>query len=359
MSDGRHFLVVNDQEVFLYHIEIENQYESKIQLPKRVKILNCDYRNDTLLILAQTTEGKTNQEIMFFNLQDRQTFFAKDNDGPSFSLYVKSPIAKQIRYPGINIVENDKGSENLTENNKNKNFKYLHNTVHIDDGFIVCGCKFLPGDNRIISIILFEEGSKNLFVYFFKLNHPPLEDDISFYDIYQLNSIRLIQEDEIYPDIQKYFRCDQSKNWFDIIGDDNEFEFTFMFYWQIIVRFHYVLDDNPTKSTHKKYSSVQFINVKNHTEDNCQVIVPDQQSEAESAYKYLPHFFKTKKAQLEVFQNTRVSMEWLKILGPKPKKKPYIFHIDSIESNQENELKEHTGFRTFATYDLSHENQDK
>ena len=336
MSDDRHFLVITETKVLMYNIEDETVFEPKIIFPANIKILNCDYRNDTLLVLveSQIIANKKIQEVMFFNLQDRQIFRLDETCTPSYSIYIKSQLIPR-KYNGLNIIDNDK------DESEEKKSKYIHNTSYTDYSFIIYGCKFLPYDNNYISIILYEEDSRNLYIYFFKLN---IVNPMEVYDIYKINSICLIQEEEIYRDIQKCFHYEIDKDWFDIYGDDDNFEFSFMFFWVIIVRFHFISEKN-------KKPTVQLINVLSHAEENCQIVVPDQQTEDES-FHYLPLSYKSKFEQSKYFQkeNNKISIRWLKIVGPNPRTMPFYIHVDSIEPNCSNEIiAMHSGFRTFAT----------
>lgn len=361
LSDDRHFLVVTKKKVLMYNIESEDQFDTKVIFPDNFIILNCDFRNDILLILVETTEdGIKNQEMMFFYLQEKQIFNIKKGSTPSFSIFIKKKAIKG-NYPGINLIYNSKtcSEDKFT----------IHDTIHTDSAFTIYGCKFLPGDNNFISIILYEEERKYLFVYFFKIDHQPQQQDILLYDKYEINSIQLVQEDEIYKDIQRSFNYDIEKSWYDISGCDDEFEFIFMFFPQIIVRFHYISIENSQKSSSdgstskkpspKKTPTVQFIDVKYHREEK-QVIVPDQQTENLS-FQYLPSNFKTKSQQLQAFsKNKYIKLRWLTILGGKPSTEPCILFIDSVDrSCAEQVSQEHSGFRTYATKVIDFKNNEK
>ena len=361
LSDGRHFLVSSEHEVFMYHVEDEEQVQLKIKFPQSLSILSCDYRNDTLLTLVKNGEKENpSQEIMFFNLQDRPCFLTDLNSGgdlPSFSIYVKTPIFLRYQYPRISLTitqktsknENNPNNDNI-ENNKFSKYPYIHNTKKMDSDFYIYGCKFLPGDNNFISIIIYEAATKKIYVYFFKLNHPPLENEITSFDIYQMNSIEIIESSEMFDDALKsvVYSIDPEKDSFDIVGTDDEFEFTFMLFPQILVRFHYISND----ISDKRVSSVQIINIKGYKESMRAIMVPDQQSDPDSTYKYLPVSFQTKSEQVKYFQKEakKVTFEWLKLLGQKASSNPSIFQIETTP---------YSGFKNFATFDTTPENRDK
>lgn len=355
MTDGRHFLVSSKNEVFMYHIENENQAQLRVRLPLYTTILNCDYRNEILMVIAEQLNDSGNnstdnrkQEILFFNLQDRPSFI---ETCPSFSIHIKDRIFNKDDYPTINLITKQKESNIYENENNNINeFSYIHSAKYDDSKFFINGCKFLPGDNNFISIILFEEHLRKLFVYFFKLNHPPISEKVSSFDIYHMNSIEIIENSEIFLDLQKHvsYPYNPDKDWFDMVGNDDEFEFTFMLFSQILVRFHYFSDE----SSKKRASSVQVISTKGYKENMRAIMVPDQQSDPENVYKYLPGSFQPKSEQQKFFlkENSKLKFNWLKLLGPKVCSMPSIFQIED---------KPFSGFHNFATFDIAPENRDK